>query len=75
VDTALGYITEQRFSNIISKLTEDERNEKNVSALLLQDAWKDFGKAEEKALVDKANKLKGRIMPLLKESAIKLFNE
>lgn len=75
VDIALGYVTEQRFQNVISKMTEDERTEKNVSSFLLQDAWKDFTKGEEKAVVDKANKLKGKIMPLLKESAVKLFTE
>ena len=43
--------------------------------MLVQDAWKDFAKEQDKAIVDKANKLKGKIMPLLKETAVKLFNE
>lgn len=75
VDRTLSYMTEQRYQNIISKLTDDERNEKTVSSMLLQDAWKDFAKAEEKSIVDRANKMKGKIMPLLKDSAVKLFSE
>ena len=61
--------------NIISKLTEDQRNEKTVSGMMMQDAWKDFAKAEEKAIVDKANKLKGKIMPLMKEHSVFLFSK
>ena len=61
--------------NIISKLTEDQRNEKTVSGMMMQDAWKDFAKAEEKAIVDKANKLKGKIMQLMKEHSVFLFSK
>lgn len=62
-----------RYQNIISKLTDDERIEKTVSGMMIADAWKDFAKTEDKATVDKANKLKSKIMPLMKEVAVKLF--
>ena len=39
--------------------------------MLLQDAWKDFAKAEDKETVDRANKLKGNICK--KYSRLDLF--
>jgi hypothetical protein len=56
-------------------LTEDEINERDVSVSIMLDAWDDFIKAEEKPLIAKAEKMKKLIMPLLRESAINLFNE
>lgn len=64
-----------RFDNVKTKFTEEERTEKNVTGMLVQDAWKDFAKEQEKPVVDKANKLKGKIMPALKEEAVKIFKE
>lgn len=75
VDRAVGYCVKPRLENIISKLNDDERNEKTVVGKMMPDAWKDFAKAEDKEIVDKANKLKGKIMPLMKEECAKLFND
>jgi hypothetical protein len=72
---AISYVCMMRLEGILSKLNDDERNEKKVSGNLMADAWKDFAKAEEKEVVTKANKLKGQIMPKMKEECEKLFKE
>jgi len=68
-------VSPQRLENIVSKLTEEQKSEKAVSGMMLQDVWKDFGKAEDKDVIGKANKLKSKVMPLMKDKCAKLYLE
>ena len=65
----------ERLSNIATKLTEDERIQKNVNKLMIADVWKDFEKAEEEEIVKVANKLKGKIMGEMSKILTQLFTE
>lgn len=73
VDRCMSYISQERFSNIATKLTEDERNEKNINKMMIADSWKDLQKAETDAFVKVANKLKGKIMPEMQKACATLF--
>jgi hypothetical protein len=59
--------------NLWAKYTDTERIEKTVVTALMQDAQKDFAKAEPKEIIDIANKIKPQLMPALKEECTKLF--
>lgn len=61
--------------NVWSKLTDEERIEKNVVSKLMSDALKDFNKNETKQVIDISNKIKSILMPSLKEECLKLFNQ
>jgi ribosomal protein L14E/L6E/L27E len=65
----------ERLTNIVTKLTEDERTQKKVNTMLIADVWKDFPKAEDENVVKQANKLKGKIMGIMQKESIRLFEE
>lgn len=71
----MSYVTIQRLSNIATKLTEDERTLKNINKMMIDDVWKDFGKAESPDLLKTANKLKGKIMGGMQKEIANLFAE
>ena len=71
----MAYVNMERLENIATKLTEDERNQKNVNKLMIADVWKDFGKAEEEKIVTAANKMKGKVMPIMQKEIGRLFEE
>ena len=75
IDRCMAYVNKERLENIATKLTEDERNAKNVNKLMIADIWKDFGKAEDEKIVNAANKIKGKIMPLMQKEIGVLFEE
>jgi len=75
VDKCLSYISQERYSNIATKLTEDERNAKNISKMMIADAWKDLQKAEADEFVKSANKLKGKIMPEMQKALVELHTQ
>lgn len=75
IDKCVAYISQERYSNIVTKLTEDERNEKNMNKLMMADAWKDLQKAETDDFVKAANKMKGKIMPEMQKALVTLHSQ
>lgn len=64
-----------RLENIATKLTDEERTQKTIQKMMIDDVWKDFNKAEEEKVVKAAAKMKGKIMPLMTKQIIKLYEE
>ena len=73
IDKCMQYVNMERMENIATKLTEDERNQKNINKMMVADVWKDFGKAEDDKIVTTATKMKGKIMPEMQKEIGRLY--